>query len=100
MKTEFSPEGKQFISTSQPYLEYKILWKVDICLCYELLYIFSYDENLRLWDKRNWKNPTETFHAQGGIWRIKQPKTKDKYHDLIGLACMHNGFQLLKVFRI
>ena len=57
----------------------------------------SYDENLRTWDKRNWKEAVETYHVGGGVWRIKQPKRLTKgQEDMLGLACMHNGFQILK----
>ena len=63
---------------------------------YFLILFFSYDEKLRLWDKRNYKTPLETYCSGGGIWRIKQPKTKKNDENFIGLACMHNGFQLLK----
>merc|ERR1719273_1358756 len=56
---------------------------------------FSYDEKLRLWDKRNYKIPLETYCSGGGIWRIKQPKTRKNDENFLGLACMHQGFQLL-----
>ena len=59
------------------------------------LYSGSYDEKLRLWDKRNYKIPLETYCSGGGIWRIKQPKTQKNDENFLGLACMHQGFQLL-----
>ena len=33
---------------------------------------------------------------KGGIWRIRQPRNKT-HKNIIGLACMHNGFQVLDV---
>ena len=59
------------------------------------LYSGSYDEILRLWDKRNYNIPLETYCSGGGIWRIKQPKTKKNGENFIGLACMQQGFHLL-----
>ena len=55
----------------------------------------SYDEILRVWDTRNTKYPRLTYNAGGGIWRIRQPCDLSK-KDIFGLACMHNGFQIIK----
>ena len=52
---------------------------------------------LRLWDTRKTKQPLESYNAQGGIWRIRQPQNTQKHQHIVGLACMHNGFQTLNV---
>lgn len=51
----------------------------------------SYDENIRIWDKRSFKNPLSTTNTSGGVWRIKfHPKTPN----LMISACMYKGFQV------
>jgi len=55
----------------------------------------SYDETLRIWDTRNTKFPRLTYNAGGGIWRIRQPRDPTK-KNILGLACMHNGFQIIE----
>ncbi|KAG8229639.1 hypothetical protein J437_LFUL015590 [Ladona fulva] len=51
----------------------------------------SYDEVLRLWDKRNWKYALEEIKLGGGVWRIKwNPNSQ-----YILAACMHAGFKLI-----
>lgn len=52
----------------------------------------SYDEILRLWDKRNMKRPTSEINLKGGIWRLKwDPFT----HQYLFAACMYEGFKIV-----
>lgn len=58
---------------------------------YALKY-FSYDQNVRLWDKRNFARPISTICLDGGVWRLKwDPFT----HQYLLAACMHNGFKII-----
>ena len=43
------------------------------------------------------RSPLETINAGGGVWRIRQPQetTSEASHNLLGLACMHNGFHIV-----
>ncbi|GAB2289495.1 hypothetical protein Dimus_023805 [Dionaea muscipula] len=56
----------------------------------------SYDEYLRVWDVRSISKPVNetSIGLGGGVWRIK-------YHpfvrDLLLVACMHNGFAIVKI---
>lgn len=56
----------------------------------------SYDENIFLWDTRNWKNPTKTISASGGLWRLKwEPHSRSRY---LLAACIYGGFQIFDMF--
>lgn len=51
----------------------------------------SYDEQVLIWDKRKWNEPSGSFEAGGGVWRIKfNPFNSDQ----IALACMYEGFKI------
>lgn len=61
-----------------------------------LLVTGSYDENVRLWDKRNMISPLSTCNVGGGVWRLKwNPSATHK--DLIASASMPGGASILKV---
>jgi diphthamide biosynthesis protein 7 len=52
----------------------------------------SYDATLRLFDRRNIKQPLVEHDAGGGIWRVRwHPTDPDK----LLLACMHDGFKVI-----
>lgn len=55
----------------------------------------SYDENIFLWDSRNFKAPKSTIDGCGGIWRLKwEPKSRCKY---LLSASIYGGFQIFNV---
>lgn len=54
----------------------------------------SYDENVRIWDTRNFKTPVSTLGTGGGVWRLKWHHADP---ELLLAACMYNGFQVLKI---
>lgn len=52
----------------------------------------SYDEFLRLWDKRNLRQPVSKINLNGGIWRLKwDPFT----HQYLLAACMYEDFKII-----
>ncbi|EFN62072.1 WD repeat-containing protein 85 [Camponotus floridanus] len=52
----------------------------------------SYDEFLRLWDKRNLRRPVSKINLNGGIWRLKwDPFT----HQYLLAACMYEDFKII-----
>lgn len=53
---------------------------------------FSYDEILRLWDKRNLKQPMSKTDLYGGIWRLKWYPFSTRY---LLAACMYGGFKIV-----
>ncbi|XP_029168154.1 diphthine methyltransferase isoform X2 [Nylanderia fulva] len=57
-----------------------------------LLATGSYDEILRLWDKRNLKQPTSETNLNGGIWRLKWDPFAHQY---LFAACMYEGFKIV-----
>ena len=53
--------------------------------------IYSYDENLLVWDIRNMSVPLAETGLGGGIWRIKWDPHEADY---ILTATMYNGFHI------
>lgn len=58
---------------------------------YELA-VGSYDETLRMFDKRNLKTPTSSITTSGGIWRIKYHETNP---NRLVMANMYGGFDVV-----
>lgn len=54
----------------------------------------SYDEQVLIWDDRNWKQPVGKHQLGGGVWRVKWHPTDST---LLVAACMHNGFHVVKL---
>jgi diphthine methyl ester acylhydrolase len=52
----------------------------------------SFDEYLRLWDKRQLNEPLKMIKLGGGVWKIK-PYPNNK--DILLCACMQNGFVIV-----
>jgi len=58
----------------------------------------SYDEKVRFWDTRAISRPIACYNTQGGVWRVKwEPAPSDKYGTRILCACMHSGFQVIRL---
>lgn len=57
-----------------------------------LLATGSYDQNVRLWDTRNFARPVSTICLDGGVWRLKWDPFTQQY---LFAACMHNGFKIV-----
>lgn len=53
----------------------------------------SYDEHLRLFDRRAFNRPVQEINLEGGIWRIKLNPFDP---DLILCACMYQNFSIVK----
>ncbi|TIA96245.1 hypothetical protein E3P94_02653 [Wallemia ichthyophaga] len=56
------------------------------------LAVGSYDETLRIFDKRNLKTPTSSIKTSGGIWRIKYHESDDSK---LVMANMYGGFDVV-----
>lgn len=54
----------------------------------------SYDENLRIFDTRNWRQPLASLPLFGGIWRIKSSNCD---RNLLLCACMYKNFSVCRV---
>lgn len=54
----------------------------------------SYDEHLRLFDRRSFNRPVQEINLGGGIWRIKL-NTVDL--NLILCACMYHNFSVVRL---
>jgi diphthamide biosynthesis protein 7 len=51
----------------------------------------SYDEDIRVWDTRQMKQPVRSISTGGGVWRLKwHPKDSS----LLLAACMYNHFHI------
>lgn len=61
-----------------------------------LLAVGSYDENLRLFDSRNARQPIKVIPTGGGIWRTKWNPDPERKGDIL-LACMHGGFNVVSI---
>eukprot|EP01068_Selenidium_serpulae_P013930 Selendium_serpulae@DN6027_c0_g1_i4.p2 len=57
-----------------------------------VLYSGSYDEYLRVWDKRDLSKPITDIKTAGGIWRIRFDSTNPKGN--LMLACCYGGSQV------
>ena len=55
----------------------------------------SYDEYLRLWDKRNMKLPLHAFKFEDGVWRLKWNPNQG-YRDKILVATMRDHFNVIQ----
>jgi len=53
----------------------------------------SYDENVLIWDTRNFKRPLSETNVGGGVWRLKWRPGDDGKTLLCG--CMHGGAHVL-----
>lgn len=56
------------------------------------LFVGSYDENLSIYDKRNFKICLDEINLKGGIWRIKQ--SPNDCNTLL-IACMYQNFSIV-----
>lgn len=54
----------------------------------------SYDEQLRIFDTRSWRQPIAELQLFGGIWRIKPSKID---RNLLLCACMYKNFSLCRL---
>lgn len=54
----------------------------------------SYDEYLRIFDARNWRQPVTDLQLFGGIWRIKPSKCD---RNLLLCACMYKNFSVCRI---
>lgn len=64
-------------------------------LCEHRLLTGSYDEYVRIWDKRMLsKGPMNKFSIGGGVWRLRWHPTNPEW---VLAAGMYNGFWILDV---
>lgn len=54
----------------------------------------SYDETLRIFDTRNWRQPLYGLMLFGGIWRIKPSKSE---RTMLLCACMYKNFSVCRL---
>ncbi|KAJ6519825.1 WD40-repeat-containing domain protein [Mycena sanguinolenta] len=55
----------------------------------------SYDNTVRLFDKRKPLVPVTQVDVGGGAWRVKWHPSADRKKDLL-VACMHDGFKIVR----
>ncbi|KAJ7254105.1 WD40 repeat-like protein [Mycena haematopus] len=55
----------------------------------------SYDNTIRLFDKRKPLLPVTQVDVGGGAWRVKWHPSADRKRDLL-VACMHDGFKVIR----
>lgn len=65
-----------------------------LCFSENVLLTGSYDEKLRIFDKRSFKNPVAELDLGGGIWRIKSSKFN---RNQLLCACMYKNFSVCKI---
>ncbi|CAK5264404.1 unnamed protein product [Mycena citricolor] len=59
------------------------------------LAVGSYDNTVRLFDKRKPSVPFAQSDVGGGVWRVKWHPSPERKDDLL-VACMHDGFKLVR----
>lgn len=57
-----------------------------------MLFVGSYDENLCLYDVRNFKKSLDEINLNGGIWRLKK---SPKNENFLLTACMYHNFSII-----
>ncbi|KAJ7169893.1 WD40-repeat-containing domain protein [Mycena filopes] len=60
-----------------------------------LLAVGSYDNTVRLFDKRKPLVPVTQVDVGGGAWRVKWHPSPSRENDLL-VACMHDGFKVVR----
>lgn len=55
----------------------------------------SYDNTVRLFDKRKPLLPVTQVDVGGGAWRVKWHPSASRKQDLL-VACMHDGFKVVR----
>ena len=61
-----------------------------------MICVISYDENLRIWDRRRLYSPLTEIGVGGGVWKLKWHPNAALQQYLL-CACMHNGFTVVNV---
>ncbi|KAJ7103526.1 WD40-repeat-containing domain protein [Mycena belliarum] len=60
-----------------------------------LFAVGSYDNTVRLFDKRKMLAPVTNVDVGGGAWRVKWHPSATRKNDLL-VACMHDGFKIVR----
>nr|GAT44193.1 predicted protein [Mycena chlorophos] len=61
-----------------------------------ILAVGSYDNTVRIFDKRKLLAPTTQIDVGGGAWRVKWHPSPTRKDDLL-VACMHDGFKIVRL---
>ncbi|KAF7320337.1 WD-REPEATS-REGION domain-containing protein [Mycena kentingensis (nom. inval.)] len=61
-----------------------------------LVAVGSYDEKVRIFDKRQLLSPISEINVGGGVWRIKWHPSATRRNDIL-VACMHDGFKVVRL---